>query len=296
MPFKLPPLGEVLDLLPDAVCMVAPDGEILMVNAAFETIFGYPPAEAKGRQIMDLVHPEDRAATEQSALDAMEGRPRSNFRNRYIRKDGSVVDIQWSAKWLPDYGIRIGVGHEVTALRGIERQLEHLASHDALTGLPNRYHLRRELEAALERAGREGGGLALLYIDLDGFKAANDRYGHEAGDRLLRDAARQLRDGLRQNDLIARVGGDEFVAVLPACASASDALNIATALRARLALLQSLGSDTPQIDASVGVACFPADGNDADALLRHADAAMYVAKAKKRLANSAADRTSDPIS
>ena len=296
MPFKLPPLGEVLDLLPDAVCMVAPDGEILMVNAAFETIFGYPPAEAKGRQIMDLVHPEDRAATEQSALDAMAGRPRSNFRNRYIRKDGSVVDIQWSAKWLPEYGIRIGVGHEVTALRGIERQLEHLASHDALTGLPNRYHLRRELEAALERAARGGEGLALLYIDLDGFKAANDRYGHEAGDRLLRDAARQLRDGLRQNDLIARVGGDEFVAVLPACASPDHAFNIASALRARLALLQSLGSDTPQIDASVGVACFPADGNDADALLRHADAAMYVAKAKKRLANSAADRTSDPIS
>lgn len=296
MPFKLPPLGEVLDLLPDAVCMVAPDGEILMVNAAFETIFGYPPAEAKGQQIMDLVHPEDRAATEQSALDVMAGRPRSNFRNRYIRKDGGVVDIQWSAKWLPEYGIRIGVGHEVTALRGIERQLEHLASHDALTGLPNRYHLRRELEAALERAARGGEGLALLYIDLDGFKAANDRYGHEAGDRLLRDAARQLRDGLRQNDLIARVGGDEFVAVLPACASPSDALNIATALRARLALLQSLGSDTPQIDASVGVACFPADGNDADALLRHADAAMYAAKAKKRLANSASDRTSNPIS
>ena len=296
MPFKLPLLGEVLDLLPDAVCMVAPDGEILMVNAAFETIFGYPPAEAKGRQIMDLVHPEDRAATEQSALDAMAGRPRPNFRNRYIRKDGSVVDIQWSAKWLPEYGIRIGVGHEVTALRGIERQLEHLASHDALTGLPNRYHLRRELEAALERAARDGSGLALLYIDLDGFKAANDRYGHEAGDRLLRDAARQLRDGLRQNDLIARVGGDEFVAVLPACASPADALNIATALRARLALLQSLGSDTPQIDASVGVACFPADGADADALLRHADAAMYAAKAKKRLANSAADRASNPIS
>ena len=296
MPFKLPLLGEVLDLLPDAVCMVAPDGELLMVNAAFETIFGYTPAEAKGQQIMDLVHPEDRAATEQSALDAMAGRPRSNFRNRYIRKDGSVVDIQWSAKWLPEYGIRIGVGHEVTALRGIERQLEHLASHDALTGLPNRYHLRRELEAALERAACDGEGLALLYIDLDGFKAANDRYGHEAGDRLLRDAARQLRDGLRQNDLIARVGGDEFVAVLPACTSPSDASNIATALRARLALLQSLGSDTPQIDASVGVACFPADGNDADALLRHADAAMYAAKAKKRLANSAADRASNPIS
>lgn len=296
MPFKLPPLGEVLDLLPDAVCMVAPDGELLMVNAAFETIFGYTPAEAIGRQIMDLVHPEDRAATEQSALDAMAGKPRSNFRNRYIRKDGSVVDIQWSAKWLPEYGIRIGVGHEVTALRGVERQLEHLASHDALTGLPNRYHLRRELEAALERAARDGSGLALLYIDLDGFKAANDRYGHEAGDRLLRDAARQLRDGLRQNDLIARVGGDEFVAVLPACTSPDDALNIASALRARLALLQSLGSDTPQIDASVGVACFPADGADADALLRHADAAMYAAKAKKRLANSAADRASNPIS
>ncbi len=291
MPFTLPPLGEVLDLLPDAVCMVAPDGELLMVNAAFETIFGYSPAEAIGRQIMDLVHPDDRAATEQSAQDAMQGKPRSNFRNRYIRKDGSVVDIQWSAKWLPEYGIRIGVGHEVTALRGIERQLEHLASHDALTGLPNRYHLLRELDAALDNAARNDESLALLYIDLDGFKAANDRHGHEAGDRLLCDAARQLRDGLRQNDLIARVGGDEFVAVLPACACHSDALVIASSLRARLALLESLGGDTPRIDASVGVACFPADGTDADALLRHADIAMYAAKAKKRLG----DRPSDPF-
>jgi len=296
MPFKLPPLGEVLDLLPDAVCMVAPDGQLLMVNAAFETIFGYSPAEAVGRQIMDLVHPDDRAATEQSALDAMAGRPRSNFRNRYIRKDGSVVDIQWSAKWLPEYRIRIGVGHEVTALRGIERQLEHLASHDTLTGLPNRYHLRRELDAALAQAASKAEGLALLYIDLDGFKAANDRHGHEAGDRLLHDAAQQLREGLRQNDLIARVGGDEFVAVLPACASRDDALSIAADLRAQLALLQTLGSDTPRIDASIGVACFPTDGHDADALLRHADAAMYAAKAKKRLANPATDRASKPTS
>lgn len=284
MPFKLPPLAEVLDLLPDAVCMVAPDGELLMVNAAFETIFGYTPAEAIGRPIMDLVHPEDRAATEQSALDVMQGSPRSNFRNRYIRKDGRVVDIQWSAKWLPDYGIRIGVGHEVTALRGIERQLEHLASHDPLTDLPNRNHLHRELSAALQRAGSESRGLALLYIDLDGFKATNDRHGHEAGDRLLRDAAQQLRAGLRRDDLIARVGGDEFVAVLPACASREDAQNVADALRARLALLQSLGEDTPQIDASIGVACFPADGGDVDTLMRHADAAMYAAKAEKRLA------------
>lgn len=282
MSLKLPPLGKVLDLLPDAVCMVSPDGHLLMVNAAFESIFGYSPAEVTGRQIMDLVHPDDRVATERSAQEVMDGRPRPNFRNRYIRKDGSVVDIQWSAQWLPEYGIRIGVGHEVTALRGIERRLEHLANHDPLTGLPNRHHLRQELDAALVRANDGGERLALLYIDLDGFKATNDRHGHEAGDRLLRDVAQQLRNGLRQGDLIARVGGDEFVAVLPGCSSSTAAQRVASALRSRLAMLRSHDGETPRIDASIGVACFPTDGDSVDALLRHADGAMYATKAQKR--------------
>lgn len=282
MHFKLPPSGEILDLLPDAVCVVAPDGRLLMVNAAFESIFGYRPDEVVGRQLLELVHPDDRAATGQAACEVMEGRARQNFRNRYLCRDGSVVDMQWSARWLPEYGMRIGVGHEVTALRDFERQLEHLASHDPLTGLPNRHHLQRELDKALLRAAADSEGLALLYIDLDGFKDTNDRLGHQAGDQLLCEVALQLRQGLRQGDLIARIGGDEFIAVLPGCGDSALALEIAQLLRAQLSGCADHIDGITRVDASIGVACFPADGTTIDALLRHADSAMYATKAGKR--------------
>lgn len=281
MPLKLPPLAEVLDLLPDAVCMVDPEGQLLMVNAAFQDIFGYTPAEVVGRRVMDMVHPDDLAATLQAAQDVMDGHPQPHFRNRYLRKDGSVVDVQWSARWLPDYAIRIAVGHQITELRDAERMLEHMASHDPLTGLANRYRFHRELEAAVSRARDQGEGLAVLYIDLDGFKAANDQLGHEAGDRLLQAAARCLRDGLRQSDMIARVGGDEFAALLPGCGTHEAAAAVAEALRSCVAHPTDGLPGVPRLGASVGIACYPVDGTTPQALLRSADAAMYRAKAAR---------------
>ncbi|HEY9512342.1 MAG TPA: PAS domain S-box protein, partial [Rhodanobacter sp.] len=97
---KLPPLAEVLDLLPDAVCVVDAEGHLLFVNASFERILGYAPDEVLGRRIFDLVHPDDRAATTQQADQVMAGTLQRHFRNRYVHKDGHSVDIQWSARWL----------------------------------------------------------------------------------------------------------------------------------------------------------------------------------------------------
>ena len=117
----LPPLAEVLDLVPDAVCVVDPEGCFLYVSSSFERIFGYAPAEVLGRPTFDLVHPEDRAATREQAAQVMAGTLQRHFRNRYLHKDGHVVDIQWSAQWLPKYGVRIAIGREVTELRRAER-------------------------------------------------------------------------------------------------------------------------------------------------------------------------------
>ena len=274
----LPPLAEVLDLMPDAVCVVDPEGRLLFVNASFQRIFGYAPEEVLGRQIFSLVHPDDREVTAAQAERVMAGELQRHFRNRYVHKDGHTVDIQWSARWLPQHRVRIGVGHEVTELRRAERELEHRANHDSLTGLANRHCLRMELQAAIDRVADEGGGLALLYIDLDDFKRVNDRAGHAVGDCLLRELAERMQRGVRQNDMVARVGGDEFVVLLPDCSGAAAAWDIAESLRTRLMAPCRLPEGLFQLAASIGVATFPADGADAEALLMHADRAMYVAK------------------
>ncbi|HEU4814209.1 MAG TPA: diguanylate cyclase [Xanthomonadaceae bacterium] len=282
MPSTLPPLAEVLDLVPDAVCVVDPEGCFLYVSSSFERIFGYAPAEVLGRPTFDLVHPDDRAATREQAAQVMAGTLQRHFRNRYLHKDGHTVDIQWSAQWLPKYGVRIAIGREVTELRRAERELERQAMQDALTGLPNRHRLEKELQRAIDDATRTGEGLALLYIDLDGFKAVNDRGGHETGDRLLREIAYRLQQGLRQGDFVARVGGDEFVALLPGCRDVAAAAVVADGLRVRSQRLYSLPDGIYKLQASIGIATFPADGDSAEALLAHADRAMYAAKRSAR--------------
>jgi diguanylate cyclase (GGDEF)-like protein/PAS domain S-box-containing protein len=278
MTTTLPPLAEVLDLMPDAVCVVDPEGRLLFVNASFQRIFGYAPEEVLGRQIFSLIHPDDLEATTAQAERVMAGELQRHFRNRYVHKDGHTVDIQWSARWLPEHRVRIGVGHEVTDLRRAERELEHRADHDSLTGLVNRHRLQAELHAAIDRAADEDGGLALLYIDLDGFKRVNDRGGHAVGDRLLRELAGRMQRAVRQNDLVARVGGDEFVVLLPDYHDVQAAGDVADSLRARLVAPYRLPEGLFQLDASIGVATFPADGADAEALLTHADRAMYADK------------------
>lgn len=278
---KLPPPAEILDLLADAVCVVDAEGHFLFVSASFQRIFGYAPHEALGLRAFDLMHPDDRAATMESAQRIMAGELQRHYRNRYIHKDGHAIDVQWSAKWLPEYGVRIASAREVTELRRAEEALEHLAGHDPLTDLPNRHRLQRELQTAITHASQTGDGLAVLYLDLDGFKAINDRGGHEAGDRLLREVAQRLQTGLRQGDLVARIGGDEFVVLLPGCRDTEAAGTVADGLRARLRLPYVLDDGHFHLDASVGIACYPTDGSDPDALLVHADRAMYAAKRQR---------------
>jgi diguanylate cyclase (GGDEF)-like protein len=171
---------------------------------------------------------------------------------------------------------------EMAIRETVQERLRHLARHDGLTGLPNRDAMRREVALALARAGPAGGRVAALLVDLDGFKHVNDTMGHGVGDRVLRAAAGRLDEAVPDGAVVGRVGGDEFLVVVPACPGRAAAAELAGRLRAALDPPLEAGDLRFHIRATVGVAISPEDGDDEEALLRAADLAMYAGKAGGR--------------
>ena len=156
--------------------------------------------------------------------------------------------------------------------------LAHMVGHDALTGLPNRHLFDGKLASALQSAANGQLSLELLYMDLDGFKQVNDAHGHAVGDLLLQQAAQRIRHCVRQTDLVARLGGDEFVALLYGVTHAEHAIHVAEKIRQSLEQPFELGGVIARLTVSIGMARYPDDGKDKQALLNHADQAMYAAK------------------
>ena len=167
---------------------------------------------------------------------------------------------------------------DITTMKEHQQQLEHIAHYDALTDLPNRLLLVDRLGQAMANAQRRGSSLALVYLDLDGFKAVNDQHGHLVGDGLLVAVAQRMREGLREVDTLARIGGDEFVAVLVDLENPQDCKPLLERLLRSVADPVTVGETILQVSASIGVTIYPKDEADADQLVRHADHAMYVAK------------------
>jgi diguanylate cyclase (GGDEF)-like protein len=161
-------------------------------------------------------------------------------------------------------------------------QMDHLAHHDVLTGLPNRMLLQDRLSKAIELARRQGKQLAVMFMDLDRFKLINDSLGHVVGDRLLQSVARRLVDCVRQSDTISRQGGDEFVLLLPSIERAEDAAFSAQKILAVLAQPYHIGGNDLDISGSIGISIYPDDGQDAETLIKSADTAMYYAKENGR--------------
>jgi diguanylate cyclase (GGDEF)-like protein len=174
------------------------------------------------------------------------------------------------------------VAHDVTAARAQVEKLARLALYDALTGLPNRFLLGDRLEQALERAQRVNGCVAAMFIDLDRFKPVNDSQGHAIGDQVLQEVARRLPTCARSSDTVGRYGGDEFVVILNEVARGHDAALCATKVIAALNLPFEIGGQRLSLGASVGIALYPTDAQDAPTLIKLADIAMYRAKASGR--------------
>jgi diguanylate cyclase (GGDEF)-like protein/PAS domain S-box-containing protein len=282
---------QYLDVAGTIVILIGTDARVLMVNRAATEMLGYEKGELLGRNVFDVFTPDgQRQGAEANVRRAFESSDAAPEDVEYgVRtKDGRVRMVLWRAAVLRDDKgeptALLSSGIDVTERRAAEQQIAYLAYHDSLTGLPNRALLAEHLELSLARARRTASAVALLYLDLDDFKLVNDSLGHAAGDELLCQIAMRLQDRRRETDLLARQSGDEFLLLLsdlrgdPLPVARTAAEGIIDALNRPFSIS---GTDF-HVGASVGIAVFPRDANDGEELLRHADAAMYQAKARGR--------------
>jgi diguanylate cyclase (GGDEF)-like protein/PAS domain S-box-containing protein len=270
----------------EGVIICDPEEKILDVNPMFTQLTGYTREEVLGRTPRVLSSRRHNAAFFRGVWQAVaaDGRWEGEVWNR--RKDGeafivhlAITAVRDDSRVLTHY-----IGHlsDITLLKHNQETLERLAHHDALTGLPNRTLLADRLEQALARSRRTGSTLAVGYLDLDRFKPINDLYGHDIGDQLLIDVASRLRRTVRAADTVARLGGDEFVIIFADLKGVDECELLAQRVLDVVSAPDAIRGEPVRVTASLGLALFPDDGATPDALLRHADLAMYAAKEQGR--------------
>jgi diguanylate cyclase (GGDEF)-like protein/PAS domain S-box-containing protein len=280
-----------LESIADAVITSDPQGRILYLNPVAVTMIGLPEEQVRGRLYGEVLRRRDvetGAELPDPVALCLHQRKRLALpqRVRLGHAHGSEHVVQESVSpMFAAGGVLIGavaVMQDVTEAHTLALELAHRAQHDVLTGLPNRLLLHDRLQQGLQLARRNRTVLALMFMDLDRFKAVNDSHGHAVGDELLCQVANRLLKQLRATDTACRLGGDEFVVLLSQVEQASDAGDVAAHLLEALSKPYQLGRHQADISASIGIACFPQDGDDEATLMRNADAAMYQAKQQGR--------------
>ncbi len=203
-----------------------------------------------------------------------------------VRRDGSEVSIEDSAAPIHDSGEElcgaVMVFHDISASKAMTEKMAYMAQHDFLTDLPNRVLLNDRINQAIGLAARRDTSLSVLFLDLDHFKPINDSLGHAVGDQLLQSVARRLSDCVRSSDTVSRVGGDEFILLLPGDSKTESPETIARKVLGALSAPHYIAGHELVITASIGISSYPEDGTDAESLIRRADSAMYETKGKGR--------------
>ncbi len=261
------------------------DGRLIRWSSQAERLLGWSQEQALGATLRDwrLVYEQDAAQLE-AALEVLKSgaEHRATVLTRNYHRDGQLIWCEWYNSCLRDEkGALISIltlAQDVSARIEAEARLQHLATHDALTGLPNRLLLTERLHQAIANAKRLGERVAVLFIDLDGFKNVNDTLGHRIGDELLREAGHRLQGALRESDFLARLGGDEFMIVIELTGGGEDAGTVADKLLELLRLPTRIERHDLRVSASIGISLFPDDADGPEALLKNADVAMYRAK------------------
>jgi diguanylate cyclase (GGDEF)-like protein/PAS domain S-box-containing protein len=272
-----------VELAAVGIAHVDPSGRLIWTNSSMHEILGYTKEELERLTVWDISHPEDvhvtdheRALMHAGQLDSL------RTEKRYIRKDGAVIWVKISCAARRDANgallYDISVVEDITPQKAAEARIQYLATHDALTGLPNRVLFTETLARTLQSARAIDRQCALIFIDLDRFKIVNDSLGHDAGDQLLKEVAQRIRQSVGPADVTARFGGDEFVVLL---GPVSDRAVAAVAAGKILSALQDpvrIMNYDCRVTASIGIAMFPGDAAEAATLMKHADMAMYLAK------------------
>jgi diguanylate cyclase (GGDEF)-like protein/PAS domain S-box-containing protein len=279
-------MAAIMESSHDAVMSATPEGEVVTWNAGAREVYGYTAEEMIGKPVSILEPPDRHGEIDLVRQRIKGGESVVRYETVRLRKNGERVDVAVSAS-----GIHDDAGH-LTGIASITRDISDRlrtqelivfqAFHDPLTGLPNRALYLERLNLCLSKARRAGRKLALLFLDLDLFKAINDGFGHTAGDAVFQEVARRLTESVRDDDTVARVGGDEFVVLLPEIGKTEDAAVVAAKLLDSVAQPFMVEGRRIDLTTSIGVSVFPDDGQDVESLMRSADNAMARAKQKGR--------------
>ncbi len=281
---RLRQAATIFDSTDEGIAITDENNRIIMVNGAYTEITGYSEEESLGQNPRLLRSGKHDVAFYESLWGHLEkqGSWRGEMWNR--RKDGTVfpvwqqiTTVKGENNSVSNY---ISIFSDISELKAVEQQLAHLAHHDELTDLPNRLYFKAQVEKSLQSARRNQHRMALLFLDLDGFKQVNDSFGHDIGDQLLKEIARRLKNAIREEDMVARMGGDEFIIILNQINNSDDASLVAGNIVNEIARPMQLAQHTLIPSTSIGISIYPDHAESIIGLQKAADHAMYTAKAQ----------------
>ncbi len=275
--------ASTVELAAVGIAHVAANGRFIWCNSRFREMLGYDNDELLELTIRDVSHPDDAHLTDHERSRLHEGMIDTlTVEKRYVRKDGATIWVRITGA--PRRGADdallydVAIVEDITVRKAAEERVQYLATHDELTGLPNRTLFGELLHEAIDAARERDRPCAVLFIDLDRFKIVNDSLGHDAGDLLLQEVAARLKQCIRDTDVVGRLGGDEFVVLLKRINAVDPAAETARRILAALHAPITIMEHECRVTGSIGIATYPNDARDAATLMKHADMAMYLAK------------------